>query len=264
MQDILQPLVEKALAGQPRFLEFYLREQSRLPGARANVELAQDCGHLLALLAPAYPREVRALLNALLCEEQSVVSNTPGEFVLMCGVLGYSACAVEMEAWRADVYALLAHYACSSTWRVREGTALGWQKLLASVAQESLPALSKLAEQGNCLQKRSCIAAISEPALLRSTTLVEAALKMQWIAIEYLRAIPTAERKREEVRVLRQALGYTLSVVTAAQPEEGFALMCEIASWNDADINWILRENLKKRRLAKFREYTSKVINLLA
>jgi hypothetical protein len=41
-------------------------------------------------------------------------------------------------------------------------------------------------------------------------------------------------------------------VITAAAPERGFALLRECASWDDKDIRWIVAENLKKRRLAKF------------
>ncbi len=88
MEDTLQPLIERALSGQSGFLEFYLRDQSRLPGARANLELAQDLSHHLVFLVPDFSDEMRALLNHLVREEQRVVSNTPGEFVLMCGVLG--------------------------------------------------------------------------------------------------------------------------------------------------------------------------------
>jgi hypothetical protein len=40
--------------------------------------------------------------------------------------------------------------------------------------------------------------------------------------------------------------------------------MRECASWNDADITWILRENLKKKRLAKFTDYTEELNRLLA
>lgn len=264
MQDTLQPLIERALIGQPGFLEFYLRDQSRLPSARANVELAQDFSHLLAFKAPSCPYETRNLLNYLVREEKQVVSNTPGEFVLMCGVLAFGFCAAAIPAWRSDIFPLLTHYACSLNWRVREATALALQNLLTADPGEILPALVELLERGDCLQQRACLAAISEPALLNSSEFVASALAMQRTAIERLHALPAVQRKRTDVRVLRQALGYTLSVVTAACPDEGFALMCEIATWNDLDINWILRENLKKRRLAKFRDHTARVIALLA
>ncbi len=263
MQDILQPLVERALANQPRFLEFYLRTQSRLPGARANIELAEDFSHFLALIASTNPQETRNLLNSLLQSEQKVVSNTPGEFILFCAILAYGSCAADIPPWRSDVFALLAHYACSMAWRVREATALSFQKLLVADSAETLPALMNLIDQGDCLQIRACIAAISEPSLLNNNEIINAALIMQRIGIEYMHNLPVTERRRNGVRVLRQTLGYTLSVVTAVRPDDGFALMYEIATWNDPDINWLLRENLKKRRLAKFRTYTEKVIDLM-
>jgi len=264
MQDTLQSLVERALAGQPGFLEFYLRDQSRLPGARANVELAQDLSQILASLVPSYAHEMRALLNHLVRDEPKVVSNTPGEFVFMCGVLGFGACASVMPSWRGEIFLCLAGYARSLAWRVREGTALALQKLLVAAPDEILPMLMNLLDQGDCLQLRACLAAVSEPAMLHSIELTDAALIMQRVCVEYLHALPATERRRTNVRVLRQTLGYTLSVVTAARPEEGFALMYEIATWNDTDINWVLRENLKKRRLAKYRDYTEKVIDLMA
>ena len=264
MEDTLQPLIERALSGQPGFLEFYLRDRSRLPGTRANLELGQDLSHQLAFLAPAFADEVRALLNYLVRDEECVVTNTPGEFVLICGILGFGACAVAVPEWREDVFSRLAQSARSSSWRAREITATALQTLLLAAPDETLLRLMELLDRGDCLQLRACLAAISEPALLTSGQLVASALIMQRVALEYLRALPAAERKRTEVRILRKSLGYTLSVVAAANPDDGFALMCEIATWNDPDINWVLRENLKKRRLAKYRDYTEKVIELMA
>src|SRR5260370_41678683 len=117
MEDTLQSLVERALTGQPGFLEFYLRDQSRLPGTRANIELAQDLSQHLAFLAPAFPDEMRALLNHLVRDEQHLGTNTPGEFVAMCGVLGFGAGAASVPEWREDVFARLAQYARSLSWR---------------------------------------------------------------------------------------------------------------------------------------------------
>ncbi|MEO7021446.1 MAG: hypothetical protein ABI234_14925 [Ktedonobacteraceae bacterium] len=264
MQDTLQPLIERALTGQSGFLEFYLRDQSRLPGTRANLELAQDFSQILAFKAPAYPQATRTLLNHLVHDEKCVVSNTPGEFVLMSGVLAFGYCAACIPVWRLDTFPLLTHYACSLSGRVREVTALALQKLLLAAPGEILPALVELLKRGDCLQQRACLAAISEPSLLECAEFIVPALAMQRAAIERLHALPATQRRHTDVRVLRQTLGYTLSVVTVACPDSGFALMCEIAAWNDPDINWILRENLKKRRLAKFQDHTARVSDLLA
>jgi len=40
--------------------------------------------------------------------------------------------------------------------------------------------------------------------------------------------------------------------------------MNQCVKWGDTDINWILRENLKKKRLAKFVGYTEGLSKLLA
>jgi hypothetical protein len=179
-------------------------------------------------------------------------------------VLGFGASAVTVADWREDAFERLANYARSRAGRVRDAAVLALQKLLFAAPDDTLLLLMDLLDRGDCLQLRACLAAISEPTLLTSAQFVASALIMQRVAIEYLHALPAAERRRVDARSLRHALGYTLSVVTAANPDDGFALMCEIATWNDPDINWVLRENLKKRRLAKFREYTGKVIDLMA
>ncbi len=264
MHDTLSSLVERALKGEQRPLEYYLREQSRLPGSRANLELASDVSNLLAAVVSERPDEVRKLLNYLVSGAKTVVSNTPDEFVVLCGVVAFGACAAARSEWRGETFAWLGDFACSSAWRVREGVAIAFQRLLPVAPEETIGYLMDLATKGNCFQQRASIAAIAEPPLLHTPTMIDAALAIQRLVLERLHAVPVTERKREDVRALRQALGYTVSVVAAATPERGFALMRECATWGDADINWVLRENLKKKRLAKYTEHTEILSKLLA
>ena len=265
MYETLAPLVDRALSGNMRPLEFYLREQSRLPGTRANLELVNEVAHLLAMLMVEQPKSVQALLCYLMDDErQRIVSNTPAEFVMLCGVVALGQCSVEHPALWGETFELLSKHACSHLWRVREGVALAFQRLLPSVPQETINFLTIMAIQGNCFQQRAAIAAIAEPGLMRMPMLVNAALEIQHVILERVHATPGADRKRDDFRSLRQTSGYTVSVVVAAAPERGFALMRECATWGDADITWILRENLKKKRLAKFVEYTEGLQRLLA
>src|SRR2546423_15020302 len=246
----LSALVERSLAGNLRPLEFYLREQSRLPGTRANLELVNELSYLLAALAKEEPDKVRALLDYLISDERhKVLTNTPAEFVVLCGVVAYGACAAVQSKWRSEVFELLAQYACSTCWRVREGVATAFQRLLMAAPKETISYLTIIATQGKYFQQRAAIAAFAEPALLHSSDLVHAALTGQHVVLERVHSTPGSDRKREDFRVLRQALVYAVSVVTAAAPERGFAFMSQCASWGDADINWRLRENLKKNRL---------------
>jgi hypothetical protein len=59
------------------------------------------------------------------------------------------------------------------------------------------------------------------------------------------------ERKTGEFKILRQALGYSLSVVVCAIPKEGFEYIQRIAGSHDVDVLWVTRENLKKNRLVR-------------
>ncbi len=264
MHDTLSSLVERALTENYRPLEFYLRENSRLPGPRANLELAHDVTYLLATAVPKHPESVRSLLNYFANGDHNMVeSNTPSEFIMMCGIIGYGACAAVKDSWREAAYELLDHYAGSSYWRVREAAALAYQNLLSVVPDVALAHLSELARHGTQLQQRVAIAALAEPALLYNEEMAQKALVLQRIVLHRFHAVAPENRKNEDFRTLRKTLGYTLSVATAVAPEEGFALMRECANWGDNDIIWLLRENLKKKRLAKFVNDTTALARML-
>ncbi|GCF07846.1 hypothetical protein KDI_14100 [Dictyobacter arantiisoli] len=252
------------MTGLPRPLEFYLLEHSRLPGPRANLELANDVAYLLATASAEHPQAVLSLIKTFSNgDRQLVTSGTPEEFVMLCGIVSAGACASVRSEWREQITELLNHYACSSSWRVREAVSTAFQHLLSADTRMTLECLLQLAQSHNFLQQRAAVAAIAEPRLLYGPELCEDALQLQRIVLEQLARVPALERKNEDFRVLRRALGYTLSVVTAALPEKGFALMRECALWNDHDVHWILRENMKKKRIAKFTQEIARVTELL-
>ena len=58
-------------------------------------------------------------------------------------------------------------------------------------------------------------------------------------------------RENEGFRVLRRALGYCWSVSVVAFPEKGKNMMERWFQSEDKNIRWIMRENLKKNRLAR-------------
>jgi len=264
MHDTLTSLVERAIAGHPRPLEFYLREHSGLPGPRANLELANDVSYLLAAAANKHPDTVHSLVNYFATgDRKQVLGNTPAEFIMLCGVIAAGTCAAVQAEWREKTIEMLSHYACSPYGRIREGVATAYQHLLSVDQQLVIASLKQLATEGNYLQQRAAVAAIAESHLLFDPAIVSDAVLLQRVVLENSRRVPAAERKIEDFKILRRALGYTLSIITAAAPEQGFALMRECASWNDDDITWILRENLKKKRLAKFSQDAALIAQLL-
>src|SRR5260370_39628273 len=124
MHDTLSSLVERAFTGNQRPLEFYLREQSRLPGSRANLELVTSLSNLLAATVLEQPDPVWVLLKQLVADENTIASNTPGEFFVLCGVFGVGACTAVRQEWRGGGFGLLGHCAYSSKCVWREGAAL--------------------------------------------------------------------------------------------------------------------------------------------
>jgi hypothetical protein len=71
--------------------------------------------------------------------------------------------------------------------------------------------------------------------------------------VDCLAALPPARRRAEAVRALRRALGHTVSVAVAAAPAPGVPLLRQFAASADPDVQWIARENWKKRRLETWR-----------
>jgi hypothetical protein len=53
------------------------------------------------------------------------------------------------------------------------------------------------------------------------------------------------------VRSLRQALRHDRSVAVAADPEPGLAAFDALRGIPDPDVCWVVRENLKKKRLRR-------------
>jgi hypothetical protein len=56
-------------------------------------------------------------------------------------------------------------------------------------------------------------------------------------------------RKGDDFRICRQCLGYAWSVMVASNPEIGKPYMQRWLVIEDPDIRWIMKENLKKKRL---------------
>ena len=102
---------------------------------------------------------------------------------------------------------------------------------------------------GNPLEQRAAAAALCEPHLLRED---RHAAKVLQILDRITASIQSREeRKSDEFKALRKGLGYCWSVAVAALPEKGKQAMEGWSSSGDADVRWIMKENLKKDRLAR-------------
>ncbi len=220
--------------------EEYLRQESHLPGPRANLELLQavvEVGDRLRFV------HLLALEEALPEPPQ----NNPDEFVTICAVAGLGKLVAEGDvSWLAE----LRRHATDPRWRVREAVAIALQY----VGDQDMPLLLQTAQawrESGPFEQRAVVAALAEPRLLRDTSYTAQILAIFDAITQTVAA--AGERRTPAFRALRQALGYGWSVLVAAQPQTGWPALerrlAEAARTRDKDLLWIMRENLKKQRL---------------
>lgn len=129
---------------------------------------------------------------------------------------------------------------------------MGLQRMLAAQWSSTIRRLRRRVLDALPYEWRAVVAGIAEPDLLTDANRALDALDLHYNALAYLRRLSTATRATDAARTFRQALGYSVSVVVAATPEAGFAQMHAWAAWDDPDVTWVLRENLKKKRLVRW------------
>lgn len=212
-----------------RAWETYLAQHSGLPGPRANLELLAVVGDV----APA--------------DRLRAWAASADDYLACCGVAGLGRLVAAPED--ADAR-LLRAAADDPRWRVREAVAMGLQRL-GDRDPDLLLAVVGSWTDGGPLLHRAVVAGLCEPRLLRVPRTMAAALDALDAATRALVAVPPGSRREADVRTLRQGLGYAWSVAVAADPVLGGPRFEAWAGGEDADVAWVVRENLRKARLVR-------------
>jgi hypothetical protein len=214
----------------------FLLQESGLPGPRGNLELAQ-------VVADEGDRQ---LFQRYVAYTPDVApTNSPYEFLAFCGVVGLGRLLAEGEQ---DTLETLRRLASDPRWRTREGVAMALQRL-GEVDMARLVAEMKTWSRGNPLEQRAAAAALCEPKLLDQPIHARAVLH---ILDQITASIEGVEDRRSEgFQALRKGLGYCWSVAVVALPDEGKTLMEKWLVHPDRDVQWIMKENLKKQRLVR-------------
>jgi len=248
MQPLIELVDESLKTSNVSKLSEFLEENSNLPGPRGNLELAQ-----------AYTETIKNCMDGEkeklwdLCMKLTRFSpieapvNDPKEFVVFCGARGIGVLGTS-RVYFERALAHLKQFASDARWRVREGVAMALQTLIEENSEKTLVELAKWVESGSWLVMRAVVAGVAEPALLKDQRTAKAALELHK---QIFAKVSMAKERNSDFKTLRQGLGYSLSVVISAVPKEGFELMHKLADTQDADIKWIIKENLKKNRLLK-------------
>jgi hypothetical protein len=228
----------------------YLVSQSALPGRRANLELAAAFGDIVEIRAATQCATMWALCSGFSeISADEAPANTPREFLPFCGAIGIGAIGSVSSERRDAALTILGRLATDTRWRLREAVCFGLQRMLGARVDDTLAALFAWLDDGNYLRTRAAVVAVAEPTLLKNDTTARSALELHREAFEHV--LETADRRSEEFRILRKGLAFTLSVLVQACPQDGFELMARLAQLHDADVTWILRQNLKKNRLIR-------------
>jgi hypothetical protein len=102
---------------------------------------------------------------------------------------------------------------------------------------------------GSPLEGRAAMAALCEPRLLRDPQTIARTLAILDRLTASVR--DAVDGRAEDVRVLRQALGYGWSVAVAADGRIGLPTLERWLADPNPDVRWIVRQNLTKARLAR-------------
>lgn len=214
----------------------YLKQHSNLPGPRGNLELAQ---------VVALEGQEAQFLRWLTLDANCAPVNSPEEFLAFCGVVGLGRLIAE---GKREHLKTIRPFASDVRWRVREAVAIALQAL----GRADMPALLYEMSQwshGSPLEQRAAAAALCEPDLLCQESDVRQVLKVLDDITASIQKIEN--RKAGDFKILRQGLGYCWSVAVVACPGEGKHMMEKWFTEKDKDIRWIMKENLRKKRLER-------------
>ena len=214
----------------------YLLRESGLPGPRGNIELAQ-------VVADEGDRQRFQRYIAYTADEAP--TNSPYEFLAFCGIVGLGRFLAEGDS---SLLKILRQYASDPRWRIREAVAMALQRL-GNRNMGQLTVAMQDWSQGMPLEQRAAAAALCEPRLLGQAEHARKVLRILDSITTSLERIN--DRRSEDFLTLRKGLGYCWSVAVVALPDEGKPLMEKWLAKPDKDIQWIMKQNLKKARLAR-------------
>jgi hypothetical protein len=214
----------------------YLLQESNLPGPRGNLELAH---------AVAQEGTAEQFQHLMSFGPDKAPTNSPYEFLAFCGVLGQGTLLAQSQT---NALVGLCTFASDPRWRIREAVAQALQ-YWGRADMEALLEAMEVWGRGSPLEQRAAAAGLCEPSLLGAP---EHAEKVQRLLDGITESILDLQNRRDEgFLALRKGLGYCWSVAVVAFPQAGKPLIEKWFATQDRDIVWIMKQNLRKKRLER-------------
>jgi hypothetical protein len=234
-----------------RELSLFLQKNSGLPGPRANLELAHAFATAVADMH-LNDWQWQWLVDTASMSPTKAPVNDPKEYLPFCATLAMGAlygAGLPRPRKRAAL-AALREAAVDPRWRMREGAAQGLQRAGETDLESMRAVIDQWIDDPDPLMLRAVAAALAHPPVLKDEAFAAYAVGIGEKLVAALTRVPAPARKKEDFKILRQGLGYALSVFVAAAPEAGFTLLHRAAAVRDADLAIVVKENLKKQRIA--------------
>lgn len=261
--DIIEDIIP-LLESPERFkeIEDYLASNSNLPGPRGNLALAFKFAE--SFETEAVSKElVDLLIKWIHISPEDAPTNDPREFLSFCGILclgaHYCFASLDTQALIMEQFKISMN---DRRWRVKEGAAMGLQKIAERDFNPVKQYFLQLYKHSNFVEKRAFIATLAHPPILSDEEVARFSLKMSDNILEEVLTVDKTERKSDEFKVLSKGLQYAISVFVADLPDEGFELLRKYAKTQDPEIKKIIKSNIGKARLAK--KYVSEVEEVAA
>jgi len=228
----------------------YLGEHSNLPGPRGNLELAFAFGDYIAGKYSSDGSACRQLCRQLISiDSDAAPVNSPKEFLPFCGIIAAGKIGGIDKSEFSLSLDTIRRMAVDDRWRIREAVAMALQELLGANPEAVIQEFYEWLNRDNPLEMRAIVAGLADPPLLKNAQLARQALEFHKIILN--RIVLFSNRKTVNYKILEKGLGYTLSVVIAAIPDEVFANLAELGRRSDLSIQKIIKENMKKNRLKR-------------
>ena len=226
----------------------FLKENSNLPGPRANLELVHAAAQTASI----------PIMETLLAEDnENPAENTPGVFVVVCGIV---ALGTHYHPDKPEFMLKLKQYANDPRWRVREGVAMALQEIGKRDMALLLAEMQSWLD-GSFFELRAVAAGCCEPILLQQTQ--TAIIVLDILDHITARMLPGPGSDRDGYATLKKGLSYCWSVAVVHAHEHGKLLMEKWLRSEDNNIRNIMIENLKKNRLVKMDpEWVEKCLRL--
>lgn len=136
--SVAKKAFEEALLGRTDLLVAFLRKNSGLPGARANLKLAEAFADECALKGPTVDK---LLMQMLALDADDAPGATDMEFLPVCGVLALAKRGAKDKKFRPKAFALLKEAADDLRFRVRDAVSQGLAILGAAHPDETIHAM---------------------------------------------------------------------------------------------------------------------------